>query len=328
MIQARIPEFSFESVRQENTAYTIYAIAGSENMFVIIGIAIVITCLLVGYTMHGGNIKVLIQYSEFIIIGGAGLGSVLIGYSLKGLLDMSKEVVSLSKGSPYKKDTFLELLQAMYEYFQIGRKEGLIGLEKHVENPHESEIMQKYPSFKNNHHAVDLFSDTLKLVVMGGIGIYDLSDMMDIDLEAHEEETMKVPGMLNSLADSMPAFGIVAAVLGVVVTMQSIGGPAAIVGEKVAAALIGTFLGVLLAYGLFSPLSKAVEGIKKSEMQYMACIKNAIIPFARGDNPLVCVEFARRSIEGDMRPSFSELEDTCRKRGKSESATQDTAKAA
>lgn len=297
-------------------------------MFVVIGIIILLGCLMLGYTMHGGNVMVLMQYTEFIIIGGAGVGSVVVGYSFKGLMGMIKATTELIKGNPYKKTVFLELLQAMYEYFQLGRKEGLIGLEKHVENPHESEVMKKYPSFLHNHHAVDLFCDTLKLVVMGGINIYDLSDMMDIDLEAHHEESMKTPAMFSSLADSMPAFGIVAAVLGVVITMQSIGGPATVVGEKVAAALVGTFLGVLLAYGIFSPLSKAVESIKKSEAQYMACIKNAIIPFARGDNPLVCVEFARRSIEGEMRPSFSELEETCRKRGKESAAGQEAAKAA
>ncbi|MCE5197534.1 flagellar motor stator protein MotA, partial [bacterium] len=214
------------------------------------------------------------------------------------------------------KDVFLELLQAMYEFFLIGRKGGLIALEKHVETPEESDVFQKYPGLLKNHHALNLFADTLKLVVMGGVGVYDLSDMMDLDLEALHEESMKTSSVLSTISDSMPGFGIVAAVLGVVITMQAIGGPPEIIGEKVAAALVGTFLGILLAYGVFAPLANATTAIAKCEAQYLACIKNAVVAFARGDAPLICVEFARRNIEPELRPSFSEMEDTCRGRAK------------
>lgn len=287
-------------------------------MFVLVGIGFLFVCVMVGYTMHGGKVAALMQINEFIIIGGAGLASVIIGYSPKAAIACLKSFLGLLKGNPYKKDTFLELLQAMYDVFSVGRKEGLIALEKHVENPHESEVIKKYPKFTANHHAVDLFADTLKLVVMGGINIYDLSDMMDIDLETHHEEQMKVPGIINMVADSMPGFGIVAAVLGVVITMQAIGGPPEEIGEKVAAALVGTFLGVLLAYGLFAPIAKATEGVVQNEAQYMACIKHAVIAFARGDAPLICVEFARRNIAPELRPTFSEMEDTCKGRNKAE----------
>lgn len=281
-------------------------------MFVIIGFVVVIGSILVGFTMDGGKITALIQVTEFIIIGGASLGSVIIGYSPKALGQIMKSAMMLMKGNVYTSPVFLDLLRAMYEIFQVGRREGMIGLEKHVESPENSEVFSRYPSFLSNHHAVSLFADTMKLIIMGGIKLYDLSDMMDLDLEAQHEEAMTVTNILNTIADSMPGFGIVAAVLGVVITMQSIGGPAAMVGEKVGAALVGTFLGVLLAYGIFQPLSKATEKVVKCEQQYMACIKNAVIAFARGDNPLVCVEFARRSIEPEMRPSFRELEEACR----------------
>lgn len=296
-------------------------------MFVLVGIGIVIVSILTGYTMHGGKIGALMQYTEFIIIGGAAFGSVVIGYSFKGAIGVVTACLGLLKGNPYNKARFLELLQAMYEIFLIGRKGGLISLEKHVENARESEIFQKFPFFVNSHHALDLFADTMKLVVMGGVGVYDLAEMMEMDLEAQHEDANKVTNILSTVADSMPGFGIVAAVLGVVITMQAIGGPPEQVGEKVAAALVGTFLGVLLAYGVFSPLAKATEAIAKSEAQYMSCIKNAVVAFARGDAPLICVEFARRNIEPEARPSFTEVEDTCRNRAKSE-ASESVAQAA
>ncbi|MHB9035218.1 MAG: flagellar motor stator protein MotA [Armatimonadota bacterium] len=297
-------------------------------MFVLVGIGIVIVSILTGYTLHGGKVAALMQYTEFIIIGGAGFGSVVIGFGFKGAIALLTSGVNLLKGNPYKKTVFLDLLMAMYEFFMVGRKGGLISLEKHVENPHESDIFQKYPSFLNNHHAMNLFADTLKLVVMGGISVYDLSELMDIDLEAQHEEAMSTTNVLSTIGDAMPAFGIVAAVLGVVITMQAIGGPPEAVGEKVAAALVGTFLGILLAYGVFAPLSKATEAVAKCEAQYLACIKNAVVAFARGDAPLICAEFARRNIEPDLRPSFTEMEDTCRGRNKTDSGGEQEKKAA
>jgi len=295
-------------------------------MFILVGVGIVFASIFIGYTMHGGKVVALMQISEFIIIGGAGLGSVVIGYSPKGALGVVKACITLLKGNPYKKATYLELLQTLYDLFAMARKEGALALERHVENPHQSEIFKKYPSFLANHHAVDFCADTLKLIIMGGASIYDLSDLMDIDLEAQREETMRVSNILGTVGDAMPGFGIVAAVLGVVITMQAIGGPPEQIGEKVAAALVGTFLGVLLAYGVFSPLSKATETVAKSEEQYLACIKHAVLGFARGDTPLTCVEFARRSIEPEVRPTFSELEDTCRGRTaiKAETVKADT----
>ncbi len=291
-------------------------------MFVLIGFVIVFVSILLGYTMHGGKVAALMQYTEFIIIGGAAFGSVVIGSSFKGAVELIKAVLNLLKGNPYTRATFLELLTAMYDVFSLARSEGILALENHAENPYDSELFEKYPALVHNHHAMDLFADTLKIVIMGGVNIYDLSEMIDIDLETRRREAMTIPNTLTNLADSMPGFGIVAAVLGVVITMQAVGGPPEQVGQKVAGALVGTFLGVLLAYGIFAPLARATEHIASCEMQFLSCIKNAVVAFARGDTPLICVEFARRNIEPEFRPSFAEMEDACRKRKKVDSAEQ------
>jgi len=287
----------------------------------LIGLAVVFGSILMGFTMAGGKVAALMQFAEFITIGGAALGSVIVGFSPKAVMGIIKSVIGLIKGNPYKKSTFLDLLVAMHDLFQQGRREGIISLEHHVEDPQNSSILEGYPSFKNNHHAIDLLCDTMKLVIMGSVSAYDLSDMMDIDLEARHEDAIRYSNILTTVADALPGFGIVAAVLGIVVTMQAIGGPAAQVGEKVGAALVGTFLGVLLAYGIAAPISKALEGIALCEGQYLSCIKNAVVSFARGDNPLVSVEFARRSIEPELRPGFGELEDACKRRNKTDSGS-------
>lgn len=295
-------------------------------MAVIIGFVIVFASVILGFTMHHGKIAALIQISEFVIIGGAAFGSIIIGYSFKAAIGLIKASLGLLKGNPYKKKTYLDLLQCMYDLFSIARKEGLLSLEKHVEEPDQSEIIQNYPSFGKNHHAVELFADSMKLVVMGGITTYDLSDMMEIDMEAMHEEAMMNTNILTTTGDAMPGFGIVAAVLGVVVTMQAVGGPPEQIGEKVGAALVGTFLGVLMAYGILGPLARATEAIAKSEARYLACIKDAVVAFCRGDAPLICVEFARRNIEPEVRPKFKEMEDTVR--GRTDSGSGDVAKAA
>ncbi len=294
-------------------------------MFIIIGLVIVIGSILTGFIMSGGKVAALIQINELIVIGGAAAGSVVVANGFGGLISVMKAIMGAMKGNPFNKEKYLELLHAMYDLFVMARKDGLIALEKHVETPEKSEVLGKYKFFMSQHHALAMFADTMKLVVMGGVNVYDLSDMMEIDMEAQNEEAMKVPGILTTIADGMPGFGIVAAVLGVVVTMASIGGPPEVIGEHVGAALVGTFLGILLAYGVFAPISKACEGVVKCESQYFGCIKNAVVAFARGDAPLVCVEFARRYIEPEFRPGFSEMENVVR--GK-KSSDESSAKAA
>jgi chemotaxis protein MotA len=281
-------------------------------MFIIIGLAIVFGSILVGYTMHNGHIAVLMQISEFIIIGGAGLGSMLVGNPPSVVAAVFKETIRLIKGNPYTKVVFSELLLMLFELFQVARKDGMLALEPHVERPEESVIFGKYPFFKGNHHAVALLADTLKVLLTGSVDRHDLAEILEMDLERHEEEAMVVSTVLANTGDAMPGFGIVAAVLGVVITMGSIGGAAAEIGHKVAAALVGTFVGILLAYGVFQPLASASKAIATAQSAYLGCIKTALTSFSRGDQPVTSTEFARRNIDPSCRPSFSEMEEAIR----------------
>lgn len=294
-------------------------------MFVIIGLVVVAGSILLGYTLEGGKVAVLMQITEFLIIGGAGLGSVLVANPLSDVTTTFKAVLGLLKGNPYNKDRYVELLRMLYDMFMLARREGLVTLDQHVEKPQESLFFQNYPGFYNNHHALMFLADTMKVIVTGSVAAHDLQDMMDIDLETSNEEAKKPANILAKLGDSMPGFGIVAAVLGVVITMGAIGGPPEEIGHKVGAALVGTFLGILLAYGVFAPLAAALEAQLTSEEHYMCAIKAALLSFARGDAPLTAVEYARRNIEPSARPSFTEMEQTVKNIGGSQSNMQQAA---
>jgi chemotaxis protein MotA len=283
-------------------------------VFVIIGLLIVFGSVIGGYVMHHGEIAVLIQVSEFIVIGGAGLGALVVANPPVVVKKIFVDVLGLLKPNRYTEAAYAELLQVLYEVFQTARKEGLVGLESHIEEPETSEIFKKYPSFAANHHAVSFLTDTLKVLLTGAVEDHHLSEILELDLEQQHEEQMAVPHAVQQVGDAMPAFGIVAAVLGVIITMGAIGGPAEEIGKKVAAALVGTFLGVLLAYGVFGPIASAIEARIRAEAAYMACIRTALLSFARGDSPMTSVEFARRNIEPEDRPSFAELESLTRRK--------------
>jgi chemotaxis protein MotA len=283
-------------------------------VFVIIGLVIVFGAVIGGYVMHHGQLAVLIQPNEFIILGGAAIGTLIIANPPAVLKGVLAQTLGLLKPNPYGAKAYAELLQVLYEVFQKARKDGLVGLEAHIENPEGSDIFQKYPSFMGNHHAVSLLCDTLKVLLTGTVEDHNLAEILDVDLEKHHHEGMLVPHAVTTVGDAMPGFGIVAAVLGVIITMGSIGGAASEIGEKVAAALVGTFLGILLAYGVFGPLAKAMETRLHAEHDYMLCIRTALLSFARGDAPMTAVEFSRRNIEPHERPSFTELEELTRKK--------------
>lgn len=277
-------------------------------MFVIVGIVIVLVSIVIGYSIEHGNFGVLIQPNEFIILGGAAAGSLITGVGMKGFTGCIKAVLGLLKPDPYTKQAYSDLLKMMYQLFNVARKEGLLGLEKHIENPETSDIIKNYPTFLGNHHASAFLCDTLKVVLTGSVGPHDLSEMMELDLEvAHKEATIPSDA-IQTVGDAMPGFGIVACVLGVIVTMGKIGGEAAEIGHSVAGALVGTFLGILLAYGIFAPMAQSMKGRLESEAHYMNCIRFALFSFARGESPITCVEFARRNIEPSVRPGFSEME--------------------
>lgn len=283
-------------------------------MFALLGLLIVFGSVLGGYMMHGGNIAVLIQVSEFVIIFGAGIGAMVIANPPSLVKRIVSRTIDLVRPNPYSERGYAELLRVLYDIFQTARKDGLVGLESHIEEPERSPIIQKYPTFARNHLAVAFLSDTLKVLLSGTVEDHHLSEILEMDLEQQTEEALAVPHALARVGDAMPGFGIVAAVLGVIITMGSIGGTPAEIGEKVAAALVGTFLGILLAYGAINPLATAIENRIRAEQAYMLCIRTALLSFARGDSPMTSVEFARRSIEPHERPSFSDLESMTRNR--------------
>jgi len=283
-------------------------------VFQLIGLAVVLGSVISGYTMHHGKLGVLWQPTEFIIIGGAGIGSFIMANPPSVIKASIAAGLAMLKPTPFNKTSYGELLQVLYEVFQTARKDGLIALEAHIEEPDKSSIFTKYPKFLHHHHAVTFLCDTLKVLLTGAVEDHHLSDILDLDLERMHEEEHQVPSAITTMGDAMPGFGIVAAVLGVVITMGSIGGAASEIGNKVAAALVGTFLGILLAYGMIGPFAKAIEARQRGEGQYMSCIRTALLSFARGDAPMTCVEFARRNIEPVDRPSFTELEQLTRKK--------------
>ncbi len=277
-------------------------------MILIVGFFVVFASIYVGYTMHGGSIAVLVQTSEFIIIGGAALGALLIGNSWSVVKRIVTESMALLRPDPFGEEAHRELLQVLYEIFYIARRDGLIGVESHVEDPEASEVFGKYPGFQHRHHAVAFLADTMKVLLSGTVADHHLAEILDLDLEQYHEEALIVPQSVARVGDAMPGFGIVAAVLGVIITMGKIGGEPAAIGESVAAALVGTFLGVLLAYGVVGPMAQQLELRVRSEHDYLRCIRTAVLSFARGDAPLTSVEFARRSIPPEHRPTFADVE--------------------
>ncbi len=277
-------------------------------MFVIIGIIVVICAVLGGFAIEGGPFLVLMQYAEFLIIVGASIGMLLISTPSRLIGKIIKSLTGLFSGSKVTKETYLDLLKLMYDLFQMEKKDGMVGLEKHIEKPEESEVFKQYPDLLNNHHVMDFFTDTMRLMIVGGSEPHDIEGLMDADIETHHIESAK-PGMvLQKIGDSLPGIGIVAAVLGIVITMQAIDGPPAEIGEKVAAALVGTFLGILLSYGFIQPMATNIDFATEEEGRMFEAIKAGLVAFAKGMKPLIAVEFARRTIFQDYRPTFNEME--------------------
>lgn len=281
-------------------------------MIGVLGIIIVIAAVFGGYIMEQGKISVILQPAEFMIIIGAGIGIVLISTPPKLIRQVLANSARAIRGDRIDKDRYFELLALLYELFQTAKKDGILGLEPHVEEPQKSTIFTKYPMFLKNQAAVHFLTDTIKVIITGGVPPYEMEALMDTDLETHQEESSKPAAVVSKVGDAMPGLGIVAAVLGIVITMQAIDGPPEQVGHKVGAALIGTFLGVLLSYGFLQPLAASIENMTNNEGRYIACIKAGLIAFAKDVPPLIAVEFARRSIYSDVRPTFKDLETTLR----------------
>ncbi len=279
-------------------------------MFLFIGAIVVIGGVLGGYVMHGGNVMALNQPNEVLVIGGAAIGALIIATPLSVIKRIISQMIGILGGGMVKKD-YQDLLVMMYEVFNVARKDGLVGLENHIEHPHDSEIFKRYPKFLKNHHAVSFFADTMRVIITGSVQPHDLDELMLNDLEVHHEEELKPSQALNTMSDSLPGLGIVAAVLGIVVTMESLDGPPSQIGANVAAALVGTFLGILGCYGFFGPLAASMGARTQDSHFYLNSIRQALLSFHKGVAGVIAVEFARRSLPSVIRPEFVELEKAC-----------------
>lgn len=281
-------------------------------MFVIIGAVVVLLGVLGGFVIEGGPILLLFQPAEFLIIGGAAIGSILIGTPLKVLQGLVGRLPAILTGAGPSKRSYLELLTALYETFVNAKKNGFIALDQDVSDPTKSPIFSKYASLLRNHHALGFLCESIKLLVDGSVTPFQLEEMMDAEIETHHEEGARHPGLLSRVGDSLPGLGIVAAVLGVVITMQAIDGPPEEIGHKVAVALVGTFIGILLCYGFVQPLATNLEAMGQEEGKFLQCIKAGVLAFANGSAPIVAVEFSRRVIFSYDRPSAAELDEACK----------------
>jgi len=283
-------------------------------MFAIIGIVIVFGCIVAGYLMEHGNLIVLLQPAELIIIGGAAVGTVLISNPLHIIKKIAGGIAGVFGGSKFTKQAYLDSLKMMYDLLNKARKDGLMALEADVEEPEKSPVFSKYPAFVNNHHIRDFVCDSLRMAVTG-VDVFDLDQMLDLDMEVHHHGATQPTTALSTMADSLPGLGIVAAVLGVVITMGALGGPPEEIGRKVAAALVGTFLGILLCYGLVGPIAANMTKIAEEEHAFLYVMRVLMVAFLKGSAPIMAVEIARRAVPGHVRPSFTELEAVCRSGG-------------
>jgi chemotaxis protein MotA len=277
-------------------------------MMVLVGMLVVLGAVFGGYVLEHGTMAVLIQPAEFVIIGGAALGTVLISTPARIVTKLVKALSTVLRGGGVSQGAYMELLSLIYELGQTIKKDGLLSLDAHLENPSRSSILAKYPTLLRHPHAVEFLVDTLRIILLGGVPPYEIEALMAVDLEASQQEGEQTVAVLTKVGDALPSLGIVAAVLGIVITMQAIDGPPQEIGHKVAAALVGTFLGVLLAYGFVQPLGTRVETLHQSEAYYFECLKAGLLALARSVPAVLAVEFARRTIPSDVRPSFQDVE--------------------
>ena len=280
-------------------------------MFAIIGIVIVFGCIAAGYLMEQGSIRVLLQPAELLIIGGAAVGTVLISNPLHIIKKIIAGIGAVFGSPKFTRQTYVDSLKTMYDLLNRARKDGLMALETDVEEPDKSPVFSKNPTFLKNHHVRDFVCDSLRMAITG-FDAFELDQMLDLDMEVHHHDSTQPTTALSTMADSLPGLGIVAAVLGVVITMGALGGPPEEIGHKVAAALVGTFLGILLCYGLVGPIAANMAKAAEEEHAFLYVMRVLIVSFLKGTAPIMAVEVARRAIPGHVRPSFKEMEQACR----------------
>jgi chemotaxis protein MotA len=290
-------------------------------MLLIVGLLVVVGAVTGGYLMAGGSLLVLVQPSEFVVIGGAAIGSLIVSTPKTVLLGIVAQIKG-AMGAGTAKEDYVDLLSMLYQVFKQVQQGGVMSLEPHFEDPSKSPLLTRYPKFLGRHEAVDFLADSVKIIIVGGIASHDLEALMDEDLKAHHDEALRPSSALTKIGDALPGLGIVAAVLGVVITMGHIDAPAAEVGHHIGAALVGTFLGILMSYGFVQPLAGALEARVNEDSYYCLCIKAGLLSVYKGNPPAIAVEFARRVLPHSVRPTFNETEQFCR------AATAATAKEA
>ncbi len=285
-------------------------------MFVIVGWLVAIGCIFGVYIVHGGNIGVILKALPFemITIFGGALGAFVANNQPKVLKATMKGLGACFKGSKYSKARAMDLLALLYDILQKTRKEGLMSIEKDIEDPHSSALFQKYPVVGNDHHAVEFITDYLRMMVSGNLNAHEIESLMDTELETHHHEAHGAAAAIARLAGALPAFGIVAAVLGVVNTMGSVGQPPAVLGGMIGSALVGTFLGILLAYGFAEPLAGLLEQKIDEDGKELQCVKTTLLASMQGYAPQIAIEFGRKVLYSTERPTFAELESHVKKK--------------
>jgi chemotaxis protein MotA len=285
-------------------------------MFVIVGWLVAIACIFGVFIAHGGNIGVVLHALPFEMttIFGAAIGAFIAGNLMKVLKGVGRGLGACFKGSKYTKARFMDLLGLLFDILQKARKEGLMAIEGDVENPDASPLFQKYPTIASDHHTVEFITDYLRLMVSGNLNAHEIESIMDAELETHHAEEHAAVAALQRLAGALPAFGIVAAVLGVVNTMGSVGQPPAVLGGMIGSALVGTFLGILLSYAFAEPLASLLEQKVEESSKELQCIKTTLLASMQGYAPMTAIEFGRKVLFSDQRPSFNELESHVKKK--------------
>lgn len=278
-------------------------------MLVLIGAVVVLGCVLGGFLLSHGQMLALWQPYELLIIGGGALGAFLSANPSKVVKAAARDALGLLKGPKYRKQDYVDLLAMLYDLFSLMRKEGLLSLEQHVEDPQSSPLFSAYPRLLREHHLIEFTTDCLRLMVGGSMNPHELEQLLEVELEAHHQEAVAPALAVTKLADALPGFGIVAAVLGIVTTMSQLDGDTSRIGMHIAGALVGTFLGILLCYGFVGPLGAAMENRVQEDGKAFECVKIALLANLRGYNPKVAVEFARKSLSTNTRPGFQDLED-------------------
>ena len=259
--------------------------------------------------MSGGQLLALWHPPELVIIAGGAFGALVLANPIKVIKMIAADFPGIFKGSPYNKEMYMDLLALLFDLFAMARKEGLMSLEAHIEDPDNSEVFNKYPKILANHHAIEFMTDYLRLMVTGAANAMEMENLMDLELDTHHAEAAVPGGAVQTMGDGLPGFGIVAAVMGVVITMASISAGPEVIGAKVGAALVGTFVGILLSYGIVGPIANAMGHIKADEAKFIEVIKVSLLASLNGYSPQVAVEFGRKVIFSSERPNFLELED-------------------